>query len=160
MTINALKNLTQEEHTTIYNAPILIAILIASADGKIDENEIHLGKYLKKLKKEISNMDLLEYYSMIGNNLEDKLKVGINRLPSDLVKMREMIVVELMKLNEILQNLDQTFAAMYYESLKYFAEIVAKASGGIFGFNSIGSEESELIKLGMIKNPKYYVDHI
>lgn len=154
--ISLLDHLTDEEQSKVYNAPILIAILVAGADGTIDDAELRMAKSVSKLKKKIDEENLTEYYELVGQNLEDKLKVGINRLPADPEERKSVISSELYELNSILPKVDKTFAIKYYESLKDFAMQVAKASGGLLGFKSIGNAEAELIKLEMIKNPETF----
>ena len=54
------------------------------------------------------------------------------------------------ELNPILSTIDETVAYHLYKSYKSFAKHVAKASGGLFGFFSIGPEEKALLGLPML----------
>ena len=54
---------------------------------------------------------------------------------------------------DVFQKLDKKFAIKLYASLKETAIHIAEASGGVFGYMSVGYEESRLIDLKMIKDP-------
>ncbi|MBK8391868.1 MAG: hypothetical protein IPL23_22440 [Saprospiraceae bacterium] len=54
------------------------------------------------------------------------------------------------EVNPILGKLDHLVALHLYKSYTSFAKHVAKASGGVLGFFSIGPNESNLITLPMI----------
>ena len=154
--IAEFENLTEEEKNFLYSTPVLVAILVAGADGKIDKAEMKEAISISKLKKKKARKDLIEYYTLVGEDFEDKMKVGINKYPHGHEERQKMITEELKQLNKILPKLDKKFAVKYYESLKDFAKRIAEASGGILGYMSIGYEESKLIELKMIKDPKTY----
>ena len=151
--IPELENLEQDEQNIMYGAPILVAILIAGADGKIDNAEMREALSISSMKKIKARKDLKEYYDEVGVDFEDKLKFGIGNLPNDVAERQLKIVEELEKLNDILPKLSKKFAVKYVESIKDFAKKVAEASGGVLGYMSIGYEESKLIDLKMIKSP-------
>jgi hypothetical protein len=152
--IAEFEHLTSEEQTMIYSTPVLVAILIAGADGKIDKSEMREAISISKLKKKRARKDLIEYYQQVGEDFEDKLMVGINKYPTDPHERQTLISEELKMLNKIIPKLDKKFALKYYESLKDFAKRIAEASGGVLGYMSIGYEESKLIELKMIKDPR------
>lgn len=152
--ISEFEHLTPEEQSMIYSTPVLVAILVAGADGKIDKSEMREAISISKLKKKRARKDLIEYYQQVGEDFEDKLMVGINKYPSDPGERQQVISEELKSVNKILPKLDKKFALKYYESLKDFAKRIAEASGGILGYMSIGYEESKLIELKMIKDPR------
>jgi hypothetical protein len=52
-----------------------------------------------------------------------------------------------------LKKVDRNWAVQFVESMKDIAKKVAEAAGGVFGYLSIGYEESKLIDLKMIKVP-------
>ena len=152
--IAEFEHLSEDEQSIIYSTPVLVAILVAGADGKIDNAEIREAISISKLKKKRVSKELIDYYQEAGQDFEDKLKIGINNYPADPHERQKVITEELKKLNRILPKLDKKFAIRYYESLKDFAKRIAEASGGILGYLSIGYEESKLIELKMIKDPK------
>ena len=152
--IAEFEDLSPEEQSIIYSTPVLVAILVAGADGKIDKSEMKEAISISKLKKKRARKDLIDYYQQVGQDFEDKLMVGINKYPADPHERQKLITEELKQLNSILPKLDKKFALKYYESLKDFAKRIAEASGGILGYMSIGYEESKLIELKMIKDPR------
>ncbi len=151
--IAEFEELENEEVELLLQAPLLVSILIAGADGKIDNSELHEAVSLAKLKQTKARKDLIEYYSEVSEDFEDKLKFLINNLPMGPEARNTKIVQELAKLSDILPKLPAHFARELFASLKDFAKKIAEASGGILGYMSVGYEESKYIELKMIKNP-------
>ena len=151
--IREFNSLSSEETDLMYKAPFLIIILIAGADDKIDKQEMKQAVAISKLKLKRARRDLVEYYNEMGQDFEDKLKIFIHDLPKDTDERNEEISTELAKLNDILPKLDKKFAINYYESMKDWAVKIAESSGGVFGFMSVGYEESKVLDLKMIKDP-------
>lgn len=151
--ITEFNNLNEEEVELLLKAPILVSILIAGADGKIDKSEIKEAVELSKAKQKRARRDLIDYYVEVGTDFEDKIKVLINQFPSDASERNNSIEKELKGLNTILPKLDIHFSKELYASLKDIAKKIAEASGGILGYMSVGYEESKFIDLKMIKDP-------
>ncbi len=145
--------LAQEEQNLMYGAPIMVAILVAGADGKIDRSEMREAIAISSMKKVKARKELMAFYKEVGTDFEDKLKFGISKYPNDPKARYEKIVDELTKINEILPKLEKKFAIKFYESLKDFAKRIAEASGGVLGYMAVGYEESKVVELKMIKNP-------
>jgi hypothetical protein len=127
--------------------------LIAGADGKIDSNEIKKSVTLAGLKKKKARKDLLEYYGHVNKDFEDKIKVTIANLPLGNKEREKILIEDIEKVNDAFQKIDKKFATKLYASLKETATHIAEASGGVFGYMSVGYEESRLIDLKMIKDP-------
>ena len=51
-------------------------------------------------------------------------------------------------------KIDKTFSIKLYASLKEYAKRIAEASGGVLGYLSVSYEESQLVDLKMIHEPK------
>jgi hypothetical protein len=151
--IPQFEDLTQEELELMYSLPIYVSILIAGADGNIDSTEINKAVSLAGLKKKKARKDLLEYYENVNTDYEDKMKMTIANLPSDPKAREKLLIEDIKKVNDIFPNLDKAFATKLYASLKEIAKHIAEASGGVFGYMSVGYEESLLIDLKMIKDP-------
>jgi hypothetical protein len=146
-------NLSQEEEELMYSLPIYVSVLIAGADGKIDGAEIKKAVSLAGLKKKKARKDLLEYYNHVNTDFEDKIKVTIANLPLNQKEREEILIEDIKKSNDAFQKIDKKFAIKLYASLKETANHIAEASGGVFGYMSVGYEESRLIDLKMIKDP-------
>jgi len=151
--IPEFNRLSTEETDIMFKAPFLIIILIAGADDKIDKHEMKQAIAISKLKLKRARRELVEYYNIVGQDFEDKLKIFIHDLPKDTGERNEEISKELVKLNDIFPKLDKKFAVNFYESMKDIAVKIAESSGGVFGFMSVGYEESKVVDLQMIREP-------
>lgn len=151
--INYLDPLSEEEKLFLKKTPVLVAILIAGADNKIDKSEIKEALRISRYKPIKARILLKDFYSSIGDEFEFNLIEEIASLPREARKRTPRIVEELEKLNKILPKLDRKFAIQFYESMKDIAKKMAKASGGVLGYISVDYEESKLMELKMIKNP-------
>lgn len=149
-----LKLLTAAQREVLFDAPVLVSILIAGADSDIDNAEIRRAVELTHDKKITAREELNEFYAIVGEGFEDKLKVKIHQLPADAEKRNALIIDELKKLNSILPVLRNDFATNYYWSIRNLAKKIAAASGGVLGYLAVGYEESKLIGLDMIDNPE------
>jgi len=150
--ISELKRLSGEDMELLIKAPLLVSILIAGADGKIDRNEIKgaIGATKKKAKGKSS---LKAYYENVSEDFEDKLKVLIQSYPSSPEQRGIQISDELAGLNDVFSKIQGTLSVEIYESLKSLALNIAQSSGGLFGLKSIGPEEERYVDLKMIKPP-------
>ena len=151
--IPEFKNLMDDEIELMFKAPLLTAILVAGADDTIDRTEIKEAVNILTLRPQKSRRELIDYYSIVAEDVEDKLKVLIHEFPSNTSQRSDLITEDLKKLNSIFRKLDKNFSIRFYESLKDIALRVAESSGGVFGFMSVGFEESRVIDLKMIKDP-------
>lgn len=154
--INYLDPLSEEEKLFLQKTPVLVAILIAGADNKIDKSEIKEALRISRYKPIKARSLLKDFYSTIGDEFEYNLIEEIASLPREARKRTPRIMEELEKLNSILPKLDRKFAIQFYESMKDIAKRIAKASGGVLGYISVDYEESKLMELKMIKNPATY----
>jgi len=154
--INYLNPLSEEEKLFLQKAPVLVAILVAGADNKIDRSEIKEALRISRYKPIKARNLLIDFYSSIGDEFEYNLIEEIASLPREARKRTPVIMQDLEKLNKILPKLDQKFAVQFYESMKDIAKRIAKASGGVLGYISVDYEESRLMELKMIKNPSSY----
>ena len=151
--IPEFEDLEQEEKNLMFSAPVLVAILIAGADGNIDRAEIREAVSISSMKKIKARKELKLFYDVVTTDFEDKLKVGISRYPANPTERLKIITDELKGINSILPKLNKKFAIKFYESLKDFSKRIAESSGGILGYMAVGYEESKVIDLKMIKNP-------
>ena len=151
--IPQFEDLNQEESELMYSLPIYVSVLIAGADGKIDSMEIKKAVSLADLKKKKARKDLLDYYNHVNTDYEDKIKMTIANLPLGHKEREKILIDNLSQANDIFLKVDKAFAIKLYASLKETAKHIAEASGGVFGYMSVGYEESRLIDLKMIKDP-------
>jgi len=144
------------ELAKIIEATDLITVLIAGADGKIDDREVEWATKLTDIRSYAYAEELQDYYSAVGSDFEARLSSLIQSLPEDTQARNEEISSRLTDLNPILAKLDNSIGAILYDSYTSFAKHVAKSSGGFLRFASISREEKALIDLPMIE-PIYLI---
>jgi len=151
--IKGLNKLSDKEIELMKETPALIAILVAGADGVIDEKEMCWAEKVKVFRSTKENSMLREYYSKVVKEYRKTMKDLIVKLPVNLSERNYEITKRLKGLNKILPKLNRKLSIEFYKSLLSYAEQVAKASGGIMGFASISPEERKWLSPDMIKDP-------
>ena len=151
--IEEFKKLRDDEIEVLLKAPVLVAVLIAGADSKIDKGEIEQAIKVAESKKSRAREQLLPYYKEAGIDFENKLNHAIAELPSGVDERNDAITKELRKLNHILPKIDIAYAIKLHASLKDMAKKIAEASGGVLGYMSVSYEEAKLMDLPMLKDP-------
>lgn len=150
--IEQFKDLNEQEIDLLREAIPMVTVLIAGADGEIDAKEEAWAKKVAHIRTYNNPDSLNEYYKMVGASYQIDVNKYINFSEVDTATRTKNLSDKLAGLNDILVKLDPSFAKELYESLKTFANHVARASGGILGYGSIGHEEQQLVDLPMI-NP-------
>jgi len=151
--IPEFKSLSSDEIELMHKSPMLVCILIAGADGRIDQSEIRKAISLATSSQDAGKSRLIEFYNEVGSDFEDKLKIVIQSFPLKEKERAPRIIAELTQLNNVLGKLDRDFAVEFYNSLTEIALEIAKSSGGVLGMKSVGQEEARYLSLDMIKNP-------
>lgn len=145
-------NLRDDEIELLYEAPALVAVLIAGADGKIDSKE------LKSASNFVSEPQ--DFWVSYFLEVSERMPVVLNRWTAEAAKDMNMtmvrVTVALRQLNGVLAKLEVKDSVRYYDFLLQLSEKVAGASGGVFGFNKISKEEAALLSLPMVDNPVRY----
>lgn len=149
--LKELDLLSSTEVETLVKAPLLVCILIAGADNEIDKKEVKGAIELAEKGK--TKASVAEFYKLVSEDFEDKLKIVFQGLPNESALRTPLIINELSKLNSILSKVKKSFAQDYYNSLRYIAKKIAESSGGMLGIKSVGEEEMEFFNLPMIKDP-------
>jgi hypothetical protein len=151
--IHEFKNLNEEEANVVIMAPSLVALLIAGAEGDVDQKEIDWGTKITHFRA-TENSILQNYYQEVYKNFNDTLNQLEEAMPKDVEERSKKINQELVKLNDILPKLDKDFAIELYKSLLTFSKQVAQASGGLWGYGSISPEEKKHLNLEVINSPE------
>ncbi|MFZ9046101.1 MAG: hypothetical protein ACO2ZZ_09545 [Cyclobacteriaceae bacterium] len=152
--VKEFENLREDEVEVLLNAPINVAILIAGADGKIDNTERKEAISVARAKQSRSREQLESYYQQVGERFEAKFNELVEAYPDEAESRNKQITTELRKLNFILPKVDSKFSIKLHASLKDLAKKIAEASGGVLGYLSVSREESQLMELKMINNPE------
>ena len=145
-------NLDEQELNLMLTAPVLVTILIAGAEGKIEEKEIDWGEKITHFRANAPSI-LQTYYQEVDKIFHDTMKYILENLPADVTERQYKIHQELAKLNDILKKLDVNFGTEFYKSLLSLSRQVAQAAGGLWGYGSISPEEKALLDLDVIKEP-------
>ena len=151
--IPELENLRADEVEALIKAPVLVSILIAGADDKIDKNEIKEAIAVAKSKQTRAREGLIDFYKLVAEDFENELFRQIENLPDKASDRNPLLSKELKRLNRIFVKLDKSFATKLYGSLKDMAKRVAEASGGVLGYMSVSYEEAKLLELEMLNDP-------
>lgn len=151
--ISALKHLTSTEIELIYKAPILVSILIAGADGTIDRKEIEGAFSLAEKNTSEGGSEVSVLYREIAQDFEDKLKILEQQYPYEAKQRNPLLVQELAQLNLIWPKVSIKFAREFYKTLLDISHQIARSSGGLLGYKTVGDEEAQYVELTMITNP-------
>jgi len=150
------ENLSASEKMILHEAPVLVTILIAGADGDMDDSEKKEADHLIKFRAGLSRNPLLEdYYQEVERNFDELYKSFTAKLPEEVDKRSTTISNRLEMLNNILPKTSPKFAKALYDDLKDFAKHIAEASGGIkwMNFATVSEEEQMWIGLEMLVDP-------
>lgn len=149
--MKVFEKLAKDDLQLLLDAPALITILIGSADGDLDEDEIMGGSNAAHIKEKSEERILRSYYHQVSETFDERIKFFIASLPADYKVRNQEISIKLAGLNNIYESLDKNFVEELNKSLRSFAHQVAQASGGILGFASESYEEQQWVDLSMIK---------
>src|SRR5688572_3902285 len=114
--IGEFRKLDAAEAELMLKAPILVCILIAGADGKIDKKEVR-GAIAITQKNKDSNKTLDGYFREASADFEDKLKILIQSYPYESTQRDPLIIEELSAINNIWPKLESSFALAFYQML-------------------------------------------
>ena len=145
--------LTDDEKQLMYDAIPLITILVAGADGNIDEQEKEWAEKITRIRSFDYHNALSPYYQLVGDRFSERLHAHQSKLPADTKTRQQAIAERLSGINLIFEKLNSDRAKLYYDSFRSFAEHVAKASGGFLRFMSISSAEAAVKDLPMLQEP-------
>ena len=151
--IPELKNLSESEIDLLKKIPAMVTILIAGADEQISKSELKEAINLTKIRQSKARKELLGYYQDIAPDFEKSLNQLLNSYPKEAEVRSKQVIEDIERLNDILKKVDKNWAHQFVDSMKDIAKRVAESAGGVFGYLSIGYEESKLIDLKMIKVP-------
>jgi hypothetical protein len=142
--------LSTQEYQDLKDAFAVITVYIAGADGVIDEEEISWASKVTEIRSYKMTDDLLDFYKEVHEEFDNKLSHYIANYNGTATVRNEAIEAKLSSLNPILAKLEPKVGAHLYKGFVSFAEHVAKSTGGLLGFFSIGPEEKALLGLKMI----------
>ena len=145
------ENITQEEYQQLKDSIAWVTLLVAGADGEIDEKEGEWASKLTKIRGYSGDKKLRGFYDEVDEDFTLKVDQLISELPSSVEERNSLLSEKIGGLNPILAKLDQEIGATLYDNLLSFAHHVAKASGGFLRMWSISAAEKKVIKLDMLE---------
>lgn len=149
-----ITNLTESEKNLILHAPMYVSVLIAGADGEINDTEKHKILELIHTKTFSEKYELREIYQSLDLDAAHELRELIATLPQDKEERNQKLSDTLAGLNKVLPKLEHRFQVQFYKSLRQFAHYIATADGGFWGVGALKHAEEEFVKLPMIQNPQ------
>ncbi len=138
------------EQQVMFDAIPLITILVAGADGDMDEVELAEAQRLADIRSYDSHGRLLAFYELIDNNLVGRIQEMAKELPAEVKARQEVIAEKLQALNDILPKMELPFGYLYYQSFLTFAKFIAESHGGFLRFMTVSDEEAEVMTLPMV----------
>ncbi len=148
--MNYFKTLSAVEYAQLKEGVSLIAVLMAGADGNIEENEISWAKRVTEIRGFAEPNLLNSFYEEAHLDFSDNVSAWIDKLPEDNDESLRILSDRIAKLNPIMAKLDPHVGSQLYTSFKSFAAHVAKASGGFLRFFSVSGAEKKYIDLPML----------
>lgn len=149
-----ITQLTPEQQTQLYDAPVMITLLIAGADDNFDPKERKKASELAKFKKLNPDQPQVHaFYAGVEERFEDRLAYWLGEYPTLAESRNPIIAKQLEQLNPILAQLSPELSTALYQSFLSWARQVAESSGGVLGYFSIGEEEKSWVSLPMLHDP-------
>lgn len=148
--LEIFRHLKESQVEALKEAIPLVTVLIAGADGVIDEQELNWAEKLTKIRSFAEPESLNLFYEEAESGLISKVEKLIQELPKETDKRQREISHRLKRLNDILPLLENKVAHEIYQSLTSFAQHIAKASGGFLRFGSVSKEEKQWLNLPMV----------
>ncbi|MDX1478645.1 MAG: hypothetical protein R3301_13125 [Saprospiraceae bacterium] len=145
------EKLSPTEYQSLKEAIPLITILIAGADGNIDEKETNWAQKVTNIRAYSTPEHYQSYYEEVGDTFAERLSALISELPADVQERSQAVSDRLAELNTILEKLSPKVAAAMYKEFRTFANHVARASGGFLKFWSISAAEKKWVSLPMLR---------
>ena len=142
--------ISNDELLHLQDAVPQIAILIAGADGNIDEEEREWADKLTNIRTYAGDKILHEFYATVHANFRIRFNDMLKTLPKNTAERQQILSGNLSNLNGILAKLDPRVAYHVYQSFVTYAKSIAEETGGFFRFGAISSEEKKWVELPMI----------
>lgn len=148
--LKEFKNLTPDEQALMFDAIPLITILVAGADGNIDEVELAEAQKLADIRSFDNHGLVNAYYEIIDKGLTEKIREMSKELPNALEERQQEISSRLSGINALLAKMELPYGYLYFKSFRSFARHVAESHGGFLRFMTIGPKEAEVVDLPML----------
>jgi len=150
MTSTLFNHLSESESNTLSTIPMYVGLLIASADGDIDEKELTWIEKITHFRIKTAHHSLRGYYGAAHQQIVDRMKMTIQDMPSETNDRVAFLASKVAEAKPILAKLDERTKERLEESYRSMALSVAEISGGILNFFSHNAEEEKWLQLEML----------
>lgn len=134
-------NLSKEEQDILFLTPAKAAILVGGADEDFDKIEQKVAKEITYIKSYTSKGNLKNFYAYVAEHFVQDVNDLMVNYPVKAKERNQLIKQELIKLNPILEKLEEGFKTNFVNTILELARHVAEASGGILGLLTINHKE-------------------
>ncbi len=142
--------LNDAEYKELKLAYARIAALVGGADGEFDQEEQDWAQKIVSIRS-FSGIDaLFDFHKEVKEEIGDDIESVMKSLNGSMEEIQQKLADQLSGINQILAKLDSRTSYNMYQGYLSFAKHIAKASGGLFRFFSISSQERKWIGLSMI----------
>lgn len=149
--IEEFKGISETEFRHLKDAIPAITMLIAGADGTIDDHETDWAAKVTQIRSYNLPRRLSAFYKEVGETFQDDVQELEHQFNKDSEGTMKELKYRLARLNGVFEKLDDKQVAYeLYLSFRSFARHVARSTGGFLGWGAIGPKEDELIGLTMI----------
>ncbi|MEL6124736.1 MAG: hypothetical protein AAFR14_13570, partial [Bacteroidota bacterium] len=97
---SVFSKLSSEQYDALKKALAHITILVAGADGNIDEQELNWAEQLTHIRSYAKPEELNAFYGDVEANFSSTLASTMSELPTDLEQRQQVITDHLSKLND------------------------------------------------------------
>ena len=151
---NKIAQLSTSEKQLIHDAPLLVTVLIAGADGDFQDAEIKKAVKIIHIKTYSEGKDVRGVYTDLDGHSEEMIDELIHSLPSGAYERTQILKEKLSGLNLIFNKIDTVFASELHKSLRELAFYVSRAHDGEIGIGYHNEQEKQLVHLDFIHEPK------
>lgn len=144
------RQLSTAELDALTEAPVLITILVGTADGKLDREERTWSERLLRSRTYNNPKALNEFYRIVSNGFLEKVDAKLAELPTETERRCQDVAHQLSKINPILAKLDQQIGADLYKGFLALAEETAESSGGFLRIGAVSTVEAQWVGLPML----------
>ena len=125
--MNPIKSLSNNEHTALLKFPVLISLLAANGDGRLDEAEKNAATKFSHTKTFSAEPFLSEFFSEADAVFQSNLEQINNGLPQEQVGREVAIKSQILILERISRKLGKKYSSAILRSMKSYREHVSKA---------------------------------
>ena len=150
-----IEHLSAQEQQLVLDAPIMVTVLIAGADGKFHQSEIKQAVKIIHTKSYSEEKDVRGIYKEIDSHTEEAIDELIQQLPESLTERTHELTTRLAALNHVLPKLEPHLAKDLYKSLREMAYYISHSHGATLGIDFHTEMAKELVQLKMIQEPNH-----